>query len=50
MNGTFGMIEDTTHTPLRDLAVRRQQMVDRALAPNADWKVATAARDTVVAS
>src|SRR5215468_1456936 len=32
MNVTFGLIEDTSHSPVRDKQVRRQQMVDRALA------------------
>jgi len=43
MNVTFGLIEDTSHSPIRDKAVRRQQMVDRALAAIAQWKAATAA-------
>ena len=32
MNVTFGLIEDTSHSPVRDKAKRREQMVDRALA------------------
>ncbi len=43
MNVTFGLIEDTSHSPVRDKAVRRQQMVDRALAAIGEWKEATAA-------
>jgi len=50
MNVTFGLIEDTSHSPVRDKAVRRQQMVDRALAGIAEWREATAARETVAAS
>ena len=42
MNVTFGLIEDTSHSPIRDKAVRRQQMVDRALAAIAEWKEMTA--------
>ena len=41
---SFGLIEDTSHSPVRDKKVRRQQMVDRALAAIADWKEATARR------
>ena len=43
MNVTFGLIEDTSHSPVRDKSVRRQQMVDRALAAIEEWKEATAA-------
>jgi methylenetetrahydrofolate--tRNA-(uracil-5-)-methyltransferase len=38
MNVTFGLIEDTSHSPVRDKAVRRQRMVDRALAAIGEWK------------
>ena len=38
MNVTFGLIEDSSHSPVRDKQVRRQQMVDRALAAIAEWK------------
>jgi methylenetetrahydrofolate--tRNA-(uracil-5-)-methyltransferase len=38
MNVTFGMIEDTSHSPVRDKAIRRQRIVDRALAEIAEWK------------
>jgi methylenetetrahydrofolate--tRNA-(uracil-5-)-methyltransferase len=38
MNVTFGLIEDTSHSPIRDKALRRQKMVDRALAAIAEWK------------
>ena len=44
MNVTFGLIEDTSHSPIRDKAMRRQQMVDRALAAIAEWKEMTAAQ------
>ena len=43
MNVTFGLIEDTSHSPIRDKARRRQMMVDRALAAIRDWRVRTAA-------
>jgi len=42
MNVTFGLIEDTSHSPIRDRAARRQAMVDRALAAIGEWKGATA--------
>ena len=38
MNVTFGLIEDTSHSPVRDKQVRRQQMVDRALAAIDEWR------------
>ena len=38
MNVTFGLIEDSSHSPVRDKQVRRQQMVDRALAATSAWK------------
>jgi methylenetetrahydrofolate--tRNA-(uracil-5-)-methyltransferase len=38
MNVTFGLIEDTSHSPIRDKTARRKMMVDRALAAIADWK------------
>jgi folate-dependent tRNA-U54 methylase TrmFO/GidA len=38
MNVTFGLIEDTSHSPIRDKALRRQKMVDRALAAIEEWK------------
>jgi methylenetetrahydrofolate--tRNA-(uracil-5-)-methyltransferase len=44
MNVTFGLIEDTSHSSIRDKTVRRQQMVDRALAAIAEWKEMTAAQ------
>ena len=47
MNVTFGLIEDTSHSPVRDKAARRQQMVDRALAAIREWKEATRAREIV---
>jgi len=39
MNVTFGLIEDTSHSPVRDKPIHRQQMADRALAAIAEWKV-----------
>jgi methylenetetrahydrofolate--tRNA-(uracil-5-)-methyltransferase len=50
MNVTFGLIEDTSHSPVRNKEVRRQQMVDRALAQIAEWKEQTSAREEVAAS
>ena len=38
MNVTFGLIEDTSHSPIRDKQVRRQMMVDRALAAIGEWR------------
>ncbi len=38
MNVTFGLIEDTSHSPIRDKAVRRKMMVDRALTAIGQWK------------
>jgi methylenetetrahydrofolate--tRNA-(uracil-5-)-methyltransferase len=38
MNVTFGLIEDTSHSAIRDKTLRRQMMVDRALAGITDWK------------
>lgn len=49
MNVTFGMIEDTSHSPIRDKAKRRELLVDRALAAMREWKEATGARETVAA-
>jgi methylenetetrahydrofolate--tRNA-(uracil-5-)-methyltransferase len=43
MNVTFGLIEDTSHSPIRDKARRRELMVERALAAMRKWKEATAA-------
>jgi methylenetetrahydrofolate--tRNA-(uracil-5-)-methyltransferase len=42
MNVTFGLIEDTSHSPIRDKAERRRQMVERALTAIRDWREATA--------
>jgi methylenetetrahydrofolate--tRNA-(uracil-5-)-methyltransferase len=38
MNVTFGLIEDTSHSPIRDRAIRRQRMAERALADVEAWK------------
>ena len=38
MNVTFGLIEDTSHSPIRDKAARRKLMVERARAAIRDWK------------
>jgi methylenetetrahydrofolate--tRNA-(uracil-5-)-methyltransferase len=38
MNVTFGLIEDTSHSPIRDKAKRREQMVARALTAIREWR------------
>lgn len=38
MNVTFGLIEDTSHSPIRDKAARRKLLVERALAAIGEWK------------
>ena len=43
MNVAFGLIEDTSHSPVRDKSKRRELMVERALAAMREWKEATAA-------
>ena len=43
MNVTFGLMEDTSHSPIRDRNLRRRGMVDRALAAITQWKDRTAA-------
>jgi methylenetetrahydrofolate--tRNA-(uracil-5-)-methyltransferase len=43
MNVTFGLMEDTSHSPIRDRNLRRRGMVDRALAAIAQWKERAAA-------
>jgi methylenetetrahydrofolate--tRNA-(uracil-5-)-methyltransferase len=48
MNVTFGLIEDSSHSPVRDKQIRRQRLVDRALADIAAWK-AQVAPDMVAA-
>jgi methylenetetrahydrofolate--tRNA-(uracil-5-)-methyltransferase len=47
MNVTFGLIEDTSHSPIRDKAARRKMMVDRALAAIGEWKEQIEARQEV---
>ena len=39
MNVTFGLIEDTSHSPVRDKVARRKAMVERALAAIGEWKM-----------
>lgn len=43
MNVTFGLIEDTSHSPVRDKRERRRRMVERALAAIRDWRSAISA-------
>jgi methylenetetrahydrofolate--tRNA-(uracil-5-)-methyltransferase len=50
MNVTFGLIEDTSHSPIRDKTKRRELMVDRALTAMREWKEATSAREAVATS
>ena len=38
MNVTFGLIEDTSHSPIRDKTARRRMMVERALSAIQEWK------------
>jgi methylenetetrahydrofolate--tRNA-(uracil-5-)-methyltransferase len=47
MNVTFGLIEDTSHSPVRDKAARRKAMVERALAAIGEWKMEIAAGQEV---
>lgn len=39
MNVTFGLIEDTSHSPVRDKVARRRAMVERALLAIREWKL-----------
>jgi methylenetetrahydrofolate--tRNA-(uracil-5-)-methyltransferase len=48
MNVTFGLIEDTSHSPVRDKQLRRQRMVDRALEAIAEWKAQILPQPAVV--
>jgi methylenetetrahydrofolate--tRNA-(uracil-5-)-methyltransferase len=47
MNVTFGMIEDTSHHPIRNKRERRELLVERALGAMAEWKEMTAVREVV---
>ncbi|MGH9317261.1 MAG: methylenetetrahydrofolate--tRNA-(uracil(54)-C(5))-methyltransferase (FADH(2)-oxidizing) TrmFO [Thermoanaerobaculia bacterium] len=47
MNVTFGLIEDTSHSPIRDKTERRRQMVERALAAIREWKERVSAEPVV---
>ena len=47
MNVTFGLIEDTSHSPIRDKARRREMMVARALAAIREWRDSIAAEMAV---
>ena len=47
MNVTFGLIEDTSHSPIRDKAARRKMMAERALAAIGEWKEQIEARQEV---
>ena len=50
MNVTFGLIEDTSHSPIKDKTRRRQMMVDRALAAIREWRDSIAAAPIEVGS
>ncbi|HSS44493.1 MAG TPA: methylenetetrahydrofolate--tRNA-(uracil(54)-C(5))-methyltransferase (FADH(2)-oxidizing) TrmFO, partial [Thermoanaerobaculia bacterium] len=47
MNVTFGLIEDTSHSPIRDKTERRRQMVERALTAIREWKEHVSAEPVV---
>jgi methylenetetrahydrofolate--tRNA-(uracil-5-)-methyltransferase len=47
MNVTFGLIEDTSHSPIRDKSKRREQMVARALAAIRQWRDEVESRQAV---
>jgi methylenetetrahydrofolate--tRNA-(uracil-5-)-methyltransferase len=47
MNVTFGLIEDTSHSPVRDKAARRKAMVERALAAIGAWRMEIEAEQEV---
>jgi len=47
MNVTFGLIEDTSHSPVRDKAERRRRIVERALLAIRDWRDAISAEAAV---
>ncbi|MGE5276752.1 MAG: methylenetetrahydrofolate--tRNA-(uracil(54)-C(5))-methyltransferase (FADH(2)-oxidizing) TrmFO [Acidobacteriota bacterium] len=47
MNVTFGLIEDSSRSPVRDKQKRRQMMVDRAMAAIRDWRDAFEAASRV---
>jgi folate-dependent tRNA-U54 methylase TrmFO/GidA len=47
MNVTFGLIEDTSHSPVRDKVARRKAMVERALAAIGEWKMEIAVGQAV---
>jgi methylenetetrahydrofolate--tRNA-(uracil-5-)-methyltransferase len=47
MNVTFGLIEDTSHSPIRDKAERRRRMVERAMAAITEWRDAISAEALV---
>jgi folate-dependent tRNA-U54 methylase TrmFO/GidA len=47
MNVTFGLIEDTSHSPVRDKAERRRRIVERALAAIREWREGICAQEVV---
>jgi methylenetetrahydrofolate--tRNA-(uracil-5-)-methyltransferase len=47
MNVTFGLIEDTSHSPVRDKTARRKAMVERALAAIGAWRMEIEAEQEV---
>jgi methylenetetrahydrofolate--tRNA-(uracil-5-)-methyltransferase len=49
MNVTFGLIEDTSHSPIRDRNERRRRMVERALSAIREWKEAVSPQPVTAA-
>jgi methylenetetrahydrofolate--tRNA-(uracil-5-)-methyltransferase len=49
MNVTFGLIEDTSHSPIRDRNQRRRRMVERALSAIREWKEAVSPQPVTAA-
>ena len=47
MHVTFGLIEDTSHSPVRDKAERRRRIVERALLAIREWRDAISAETAV---
>jgi len=47
MNVTFGLIEDTSHSPVRDKAERRRRIGERALAAIREWREGICAEEVV---
>ena len=50
MNVTFGLIEDTSHSPIRDRAERRRRIAERALARIREWRETVERRELPASS